>query len=127
MKTIDFVYDAEKYCVVNFLDNAELLSRSVWHDNREDVPHDNRDLKIINVKGDMATCAYNKYDYEKGELIELTVEIPVEHIQLNGYAAVDYEYERILSTLDKKTAAVLRGLVWEKERDAAVAGYNGCI
>jgi hypothetical protein len=127
MKTINFVYDAEKYCVKNFLDNAGLLSRSVWSDSREGAPHDNKDLKIINVKGDMATCAYNKYDYEKGELIELTVEIPVEYIHLNGYAAVDYEYEKILSSIDEEKAAIIRGLVWEKERDAAVAGYNGCI
>lgn len=127
MKTIDFKYNAEKYCVKNFLDAAGLLSRSIWHDNREDAPHDNRDLKVINVEGNMATCAYTKYDYKKDELIELTVEIPVENIQLNGYAAVDYEYEKILSTLDEKTAAIIRGLVWEKERDAAVAGYNGCI
>ena len=127
MKAVNFTYDAEKYCVKNFLDNAGLLSRSVWSDSREGAPHDNKDLKIINVKGDMATCAYNKYDYEKGELIELTVEIPVEYIHLNGYAAVDYEYEKILSSLDEETAAILRGLVWEKERDAAVAGYNGCI
>lgn len=127
MKTIDFVYDAEKYCVKNFLDDTELLSRSVWNDSREGAPHDNKDLKIIEVKGNMATCAYTKYDGSISRLVELTVEIPVEHIQLNGYAAVDYEYEKILSSIDEEAAAIIRGLVWEKERDAAVAGYNGCI
>ena len=127
MKTIDFVYDAEKYCVVNFLDNAELLSRSVWSDSREGAPHDNKDLKIINVKGDMATCAYTELDRNKGEFVELTIEVPLANLHLRGSMAVEVEYERILSTIDEEAAAIIRGLVWEKERDAAVAGYNGCI
>ena len=127
MKTVKFKYDAEKYCVTNFLDNAELLSRSVWQDNREGAPHDNRDLKIINIEGDMATCAYTKYDSRISELVELTVEIPLKNIELRASMAVEVEYNKILSSLDEETAAILRGLVWEKERDAAVAGYNGCI
>lgn len=127
MKTIDFVYDKNKYCVVNFLDDAELLSHNVWIDNREGAPHDNRDLKIVNIKGEMATCAYTKYDNRVGELVELTVEIPLENIQLRGTMAVEVEYEKILSSIDEEKAAIIRGLVWEKERDAAVAGYNGCI
>lgn len=127
MKTVKFKYDAEKYCLINFLDDAELLSRSVWQDNREGTPHDNRDLKVVKIEGSMATCAYTKYDNKIGELVELTVEIPVENLELRASMAVEFEYEKILSSLDEETAAVLRGLVWEKERDAAVAGYNGCI
>ena len=127
MKTINFVYNAEKYCVKNFLDDTELLSRSVWVDNREGAPHDNRDLKIVNVEGDMATCAYTKYDNRLGELVELTVRIPIENLELRASMAVEFEYEKILSSLDEEKAAIIRGLVWEKERDAAVAGYNGCI
>lgn len=127
MKTINFVYNAEKYCVKNFLDDAELLSRSVWVDNREGAPHDNRDLKVVNIEGSMATCAYTKYDNKIGKLVELTVEIPIKNIELRASMAVEFEYEKILSSLNEETAAVLRGLVWEKERDAAVAGYNGCI
>ena len=127
MKTINFVYDAEKYCVNNVLDDPELLSRSVWTDNREGAPHDNKDLKIIEVKGNMATCAYTKYNGSIGRLVELTVEIPLENLELRASMAVEFEYDKILSQLDENTAAILRGLVWEKERDAAVAGYNGCI
>lgn len=127
MKTVKFKYDAEKYCVKNFLNDAELLSRSVWVDNREGAPHDNRDLEVVKIKGSMATCAYTKYDNKIGELVELTVEIPLENLELRASMAVEFEYEKILSSLDEETAAVLRGLVWEKERDAAVAGYNGCI
>lgn len=127
MKTVKFKYDAEKYCVKNFLDNAELLSRSVWVDNREGAPHDNRDLKIVNVEGSMATCAYTKYDNRVGKLVELTVKIPIENLELRASMAVEFEYEKILSSIDEEKAAIIRGLVWEKERDAAVAGYNGCI
>ena len=127
MKTVDFKYNAEKYCVKNFLDDSGLLSRSVWNDSREGAPHDNKDLKIIEVKGNMATCAYTKYDGSIGRLVELTVEIPLKNLELRASMAVEFEYEKILSSLDEETAAILRGLVWEKEHDAAVAGYNGCI
>ena len=127
MKTIDFVYDKNKYCVVNFLDDSGLLSRKVWFDDREGCPHDRKDLSIVSVVGNMATCAYTELDRNIGEFVELTVEVPIKNIQLRGTMAVEVEYEKILSTLDEKTAAIIRGLVWEKERDAAVAGYNGCI
>ena len=127
MKTVKFKYDAEKYCLINFLDDAELLSRSVWQDNREGAPHDNRDLKVVKIEGSMATCAYTKYDNKIGELVELTVEIPIKNLELRASMAVEFEYEKILSQLDEETAVILRGLVWEKEQDAAVAGYNGCI
>lgn len=103
------------------------MSRSVWVDNREGAPHDNKDLKVVNIEGSMATCAYTKYDNKIGELVELTVEIPIQNLELRASMAVEFEYEKILSTLDEKTAAILRGLVWEKEIDATVAGYNGCI
>ena len=53
--------------------------------------------------------------------------IPIENIELRASMAVEFEYEKILSSIDKEKAAIIRGLVWEKERDAAVAGYNGCI
>lgn len=51
----------------------------------------------------------------------------IENLHLRGSEAVEVEYERILSTIDEEAATIIRGLVWEKERDAAVAGYNGCI
>ena len=127
MKTIDFVYDKNKYCVVNFLDDSGLLSRKVWFDDREDIPHDRKDLNVISVEGNMATCAYTELDRNKGEFVKLTIEVPVENLHLRGSEAVEVEYERILSTIDEEAAAIIRGLVWEKERDAAVAGYNGCI
>lgn len=127
MKTIDFKYNAEKYCVKNFLDDSGLLSRKVWFDDREDIPHDRKDLSIVSVVDNMATCAYTELDRNIGEFVELTVEVPVENLHLRGSEAVEVEYERILSTIDEETAAIIRGLVWEKERDAAVAGYNGCI
>jgi len=127
MKTIDFVYDKNKYCVVNFLDDSGLLSRKVWFDDREECPHDRKDLSIVSVVDNMATCAYTELDRNIGEFVELTVEVPVENLHLCGSEAVEVEYERILSTIDEEAAAIIRGLVWEKERDAAVAGYNGCI
>lgn len=87
IKTVKFKYDTEKYCLINFLDDAELLSRSVWQDNREGEPHDNRDLKVVKIEGSMATCAYTKYDNKIGELVELTVEIPLENLrsEYSGY------------------------------------------
>lgn len=127
MKTIDFKYNAEKYCVKNFLDDSGLLSRKVWFDSREECPHDRKDLSVIKIEGNMATCAYTELDRNKGEFIELTVKVPIENIQLRGTMAVEVEYEKILSSIDEEKAAIIRGLVWEKERDAAVAGYNGCI
>lgn len=127
MKTIDFVYDAEKYCVKNFLNDAELLSRKVWYNSAEKYPSDRKNLNIVKIEGNMATCAYTELDRNKGEFVELTVEVPIKNIQLRGTMAVEIEYEKILSSIDEEKAAIIRGLVWEKERDAAVAGYNGCI
>lgn len=91
------------------------------------IIHDRGDLSIVSVVDNMATCAYTELDRNIGEFVKLTVEVPVENLHLRGSEAVEVEYKRILSTIDEEKAAIIRGLVWEKERDAAVAGYNGCI
>ena len=62
MKTIDFVYNAEKYCVKNFLNDAELLSRKVWYNSAEKYPSDRKDLSIVKIEGNMATCAFTELD-----------------------------------------------------------------
>jgi hypothetical protein len=126
MRTVNFEYNTEKYNLTKFLDNKKLLSRAVWFDHTKESS-ERKTLNIVRIKGNMATCAFIDYDKNISKFVEMTGEFPVENIQLQRSEAVNIEYEKILSQLDEEAAAILRGLVWEKEQDAAVAGYNGCI
>lgn len=126
METVKWEYDAEKYAVTKFMDNKELLSRPVWYDKTKDSS-ERKNLSIVKISKSMATCSFYEFDRSVDKFVEKTGDFPVKNIQLNGFEAVNIEYEKILSKLDEESAAILRGLVWEKEMDAMAAGYNGCI
>lgn len=121
-----YVYDEKKYCVSNFLNDDNLLSRQVWH-SLSAKPGEGKDLKVEKIKEHTVVCSYFVYDRASQDFVEIMEEYPMEDIALAGDMAVALEFNKILSSLDAETAEFLEDLVSYKERSAAIAGYNGCI
>ena len=57
-----FEYDKNKYNVINFLDNKELLSCYNWYSLSESKIHEYKELKVNKVEDGVAYCAYRQYD-----------------------------------------------------------------
>lgn len=121
-----YKYDAEKYCVSNFLDDENLLSRQVWH-SLSAKPGEGKNLTVQKVKEHTVVCSYFTYDRGVQDFVEVMEEYPMEDVALTGDAAVSLEFNKILSSLNPETAELLEDLVSYKEHSAAIAGYNGCI
>ena len=121
-----YVYDEKKYCVSNFLDNENLLSRQIWH-SLSAKPGEGKNLTVQKVKEHTVVCSYFTYDRGAQDFVEVMEEYPMEDVALTGDAAVSLEFNKILSSLNTETAELLEDLVSYKEHSAAIAGYNGCI
>lgn len=122
-----FVYDENKYCVINFLGNKELLSWYNWYSLSESKTHEYKELKVNKVENGVAFCAYRQYDYSLKKLVDIEVEYPVEDICLYKYVAVNLEFDKAMDSLKPEMAEFIRSLVESKEDTARCAGYNGCI
>ena len=79
------------------------------------------------VEDGVAYCAYRQYDRNIKSMVDVHVEYPIQDICLYRYVAVNLEFDKVMNSLEPKTAEFIRSLVESKEDTARCAGYNGCI
>lgn len=122
-----FVYDENKYCVNNFLDNEKLLNSHVWYSLGESKNHEYKELRVDKVKGATVLCSYRVYDRNIKDFVDMPMEYPIQDICLYKYMAVNLEFDKAMDSLEPEMAEFIRSLVESKEDTARCAGYNDCI
>ena len=86
-----FVYDENKYCVINFLGDEKLLNSHVWYSLGKTKTHEYKELRVDKVKGDFPRNVLDSIGINN--IILNTITISLNPGTLVGYLLDNYDGE----------------------------------